>query len=326
MPGASLTRGEDLVSRYSRGIERSSPPESPSSDRSEAEAARVARGLALLEETAGIMPGHWESPYPSQDEIDRACFVYEDPPGELPGIDLAGARQLQLVEELAPLQHDIELPAKPDPAWRYYYENPYFGLTDGEALCAMLRHLRPSRVIEVGSGFSSALILDTNERFLERRVELVFIEPEPARLKQLLRPGDDAQVEIIEGVVQDVPLETFDTLRPGDILFIDSSHITKMGSDVNMLFFEVLPRLAPGTHVHVHDIFYPFEYPRKWIETSKFARSEAYLLRAFLQYNPAFQIRLFLDYLRRLFRQEVGAVYPRLTWGAPGSLWMDKVA
>jgi predicted O-methyltransferase YrrM len=288
--------------------------------------AEVARGLTLLEATAGIMPGHWESPYPCQEEIDRAAHAFADPPPELPGIDLAPQRQLELVRELAAFGHDVELPVEADPAWRYCYENPYYGIGDGDGLYAMLRHLRPPRIIEVGSGFSSALILDTNDRFLDGRVELTFIEPEPTRLKQLLRQSDHRRVEIIESVVQEVPPETFDTLRPGDILFIDSSHITKMGSDVNMLFFEVLPRLAAGTHVHVHDIFYPFEYPRKWIETSKFARSEAYLLRAFLQYNTAFRINLFLDYLRRFHKREVAAAYPQLSWGAPGSIWLEKVA
>lgn len=160
----------------------------------------------------------------------------------------------------------------------------------------MMRRARPARVIEVGSGFSSLAMLDTNERFFDGAVELTFIEPNAERLLSQLRPGDERRAEIITSPVQEVDLSGFERLSAGDILFIDSSHVAKVGSDVNHLVFSVLPRLAPGVLVHFHDVPYPFEYPEDWIHYG-FAWNEAYLLRALLQFNSAFRIVLWNSYV-----------------------------
>ena len=130
---------------------------------------------------------------------------------------------------------------------------------DAIFLHAMLRHLRPRRLIEIGSGYSSAVTLDTNEHFLGGSLECSFVEPYPELLLGLMKPGDHERVRVIPQRLQDVPLELFDELGADDVLFVDSTHVAKAMSDVNRLFFEILPRLKPGTFVHIHDVFYPFD-------------------------------------------------------------------
>src|SRR4029079_12969350 len=89
---------------------------------------------------------------------------------------------------------------------------------------------------------------------------------------------------------QQVPLETFESLESGDVLFVDTTHTVKVGSDVNFIVLEVLPRLREGVHVHLHDIFLPYEYPRKWLEDYGLYWTEQYLVHAFLVYNSAFEV------------------------------------
>src|SRR5262249_30901378 len=148
---------------------------------------------------------------------------------------------------------------------RYYFRNEWFGYADALVLYGMIRYLRPRRVIEVGSGFSSAVMLDTNDLFCGGRVALTFVEPYPDRLFSLLRGSDRDKHTVIARPVQDVDLSLFQALSDNDILFVDSSHVSKVGSDVNHLIFQILPALADNVVVHFHDIFYPFEYPKDWV-------------------------------------------------------------
>jgi hypothetical protein len=120
-------------------------------------------------------------------------------------------------------------------------------------------------------------------------------------------------------------------LETDDILFIDSSHVTKVGSDVNQILFNVLPALRPGVLVHIHDIFWPFEYPAVWYAEGR-AWNEIYLVRAFLEYNSAFEIVLFLSYLERRRPELITALMPlarRRAAGSPNlggsSLWLRKL-
>ena len=168
---------------------------------------------------------------------------------------------------------------EPDPERRYFTNNPSYGHGDGSILQAFLRHLRPARYLEVGSGWTTALALDTNDRYLDGRLRLTCIEPYPDDLSRLIRPGDD--VEIIVSPVQDVDLARFKELESGDILFIDCSHVVKTGSDAHYLITRVLPVVPSGVYIHIHDMFWPFEYPRSWIEEGR-VWTEAYLLHAFL--------------------------------------------
>ena len=166
----------------------------------------------------------------------------------------------------------------------------------------MMRHFKPARIIEVGSGYSSAVMLDTNEMCLGSRTNMTFIEPFPDRLKSLLKADDYKKCEILVSFVQDIKPVLFSTLEANDIPFIDSSHVSKIGSDVNFILFQVLPILKPGVLIHFHDVYYPFESPEHWILEQKRFWNETYMLRAFLTYNSKFSIINFNSYLQQKFR------------------------
>jgi len=129
-------------------------------------------------------------------------------------------------------------------------------------------------------------------------------------------------MRIIGDTVQSVPLDTFKKLQAGDILFVDSTHVSKTGSDVNHILFEILPVLNPGVIIHFHDIFYPFEYPKEWVLRG-YNWNEDYILRAFLMYNNAYEIKLFPDYLHR-HHKEVFAELPLTYKNTGGSFWLEK--
>jgi hypothetical protein len=188
----------------------------------------------------------------------------------------------------------------------------------------MLRRLRPRHVIEVGSGYSSAAMLDTNDKFLDRQVNFTFIEPYPGRLNSLLTESDRQRCKIHMNRVQDVPLDVFRQLEANDVLFIDSSHVVKIGSDVRHLLWEVLPRLAAGVMIHVHDISWPFEYAADWVLRGN-AWNEAYFLRTFLQFNPTFQIEYFNSYIAMVHGAELGRKMPKCLENPGGGLWLRKV-
>jgi len=167
-------------------------------------------------------------------------------------------------------------------------------------------------------------MLDTIDLHLDGRVACTFIEPYADRLRSLLEPGDLERVTILEQRVQDVNLDPFLKLNRNDILFIDSSHVVKVGSDVNYLLGEVLPRLHEGVYIHFHDIFYPFEYPEVWLAEGR-VWSEAYALRAFLAFNHTFEIVLFNTYLEHFHREIFKREMPLCLKDEGGSIWLQKV-
>ena len=171
-----------------------------------------------------------------------------------------------------------------------------------------MRHFQPKNIVEVGSGFSSALMMDVNDLFFESNIQLTFIEPYPKNRLFPLMKGTIKKdtIKVLENKVQEVDFSLFESLEANDILFIDSSHTLKFGSDLSHLFFKIFPRLQSGVLIHLHDIFFPFEYPKEWLELGR-AWNEAYFLRAFLMYNQCFEILLFpsqLEYIEQPWFQE----------------------
>ena len=155
---------------------------------------------------------------------------------------------------------------------------------------------------------------------LDTTRNITCIEPYAERLMSILLATDD--IELIERPVQLVPVERFLELGRGDLLFIDSTHIAKSGSDVLYLFNQVLPRLARGVTVHVHDIFWPFTYCSEWIQEGR-DWTEAYLLRAFLTENSAWEIVLYNDWLWRKHPSEAASIRSGLV-DRPGSIYLRK--
>lgn len=270
-------------------------------------------------------PGHFYSPIPAIADLERDRARIFGPPGrELPGIELNDAGQVSLMQKFADeFYPDMPFEEKPAEGRRYGFANTAYAHTDAIFLHCMIRHARPRRIIEVGSGHSSCVTLDTNELFFGNAIDCTFIEPFPKLLNSLLKPGDAERIKLIGTRVQDVDLAVFDSLEANDILFIDSTHVSKTGSDVNYLFFEVLPRVKPGVFIHFHDIFYPFEYPERWALQGR-AWNEAYLLRAFLQFNKQFSVVLFAHYLVTFHRAALIAGMPKCAGNFGGNIWLRR--
>lgn len=275
-----------------------------------------------------VRNGHYYSPVPSLKDMRRdAGRIFNRSSRRLPGVDLQEAEQLALLAQFAEFYDEQPFSDAPQTRCRYFFDNYYFGRTDALFLYSMLRSARPQRIVEIGSGFSSAVMLDTNEYFMDRRIQFKFVEPDTKRLRMLLKKDDYESVSIIETRIQDVDPGIVADLVRSDILFVDSSHVSKVGSDVNHILFELLPKLAPGVIVHFHDVLYPFEYPSEWFELG-FSWNEAYVLRAFLQYNTGFRLKFWNDFMVRFHSEEIGRLMPSCLdlpgFGVGGSLWLEK--
>jgi hypothetical protein len=176
----------------------------------------------------------------------------------------------------------------------------------------------------VGSGYSSCVTLDTNELFFNGDINCSFIEPYPKLLKTLLRDKDFSNNIIYEKKLQEVPLNFFLKLKNNDILFIDSSHISKLNSDVNYIIHEIIPILAKGVYVHFHDVFYPFEYPKAWFTEGR-ALNEQYILRAFLEFNSSFKVVLFNTMLSKMYPTLIEKLFPLALKNSGGSIWIKRI-
>jgi predicted O-methyltransferase YrrM len=269
-------------------------------------------------------PGHFYSPLPDLKHVQRnADQIFKS--DRIQAIDINEGAQLKLLANFQAYCEELPFNNSATGSSRYYYENCFFGHSDAIILYSFLRHFNPKRVVEVGSGFSSAAMLDTNEHFLDHATHFTFIEPHCERLKSLLTDRDRQQTEIIESPVQDVSIDIFRALGQNDILFIDSSHVVKVGSDVQHILFNILPALEAGVIVHFHDIQWPFEYPKSWIMEGR-AWNETYFLRAFLQYNNAFEIMYFNSYMGTQHVAEVRKKLPLCLNNTGGSIWLRKIA
>lgn len=269
-------------------------------------------------------PGHYHSPIPDTELVRKHAEALFTIPCQLPGIDLHATEQLARFESFVPYYQTLPFRADRQPDLRYFFDNHSYSYSDGICTYAMLRMAQPRRVIEAGSGYSSAVMLDTAERFIDHPVNFTFIDPNTTRLKSLMRAEDETKSQVIQGLLQDVPLERFKELQANDILFIDSTHISKIGSDVNYLFFEILPVLERGVYVHIHDILYPFEYHKEWVYEGR-AWNEAYMLRAFLEFNVQFEIVLFNTYMQHFYRDWFQAHMPLCLINTGGSIWLRRV-
>lgn len=279
-------------------------------------AKRVTRAgshaASLLRQPTYARPGHFYSPLSTAVDAQRA-IGWRDL-RDVAGIDLRETEQRTLAAALAPMWQDIA-------SVRYDPANSQYGPADAAVLHSMLRHYRPKRLLEVGSGHSTAVVLDTADRH-HLDLQITCIEPYPDQLVARLGAGDIDRLELIRAGAQEVQTQVYAELRAGDVLFIDSTHVVKAGSDVVWLFLHVLPRLDPGVIVHIHDIFWPFEYPKRWLEQRR-DWTELYLLRAMLTGTSTWQIEFFSSWL---WIEHPEAVPVHLRADGPSSIWLSKSA
>ncbi len=268
--------------------------------------------------------GHYYSPIPNINDIILNINSKKFYTMDLADIEMNSDQQISLLKEYQKYYNELQFPENPDVKYRYYYNQKWFCYADAIFLYSFLRKHIPRKIIEVGSGFSSAVILDTIEKYFSNKTEIIFIEPNNERLLKIFRKNDRDMIRLIEKNLQDVPIKIFKTLEEGDLLFIDSSHVIKYKNDLYRLFFEILPILPKGIFVHFHDIFFPFEYPSEWILQGRYW-NEIYFLRAFLAYNNTWKINFFNHYISLIEKNYLKKQMPLCLKNPGGSLYIQKV-
>jgi predicted O-methyltransferase YrrM len=270
--------------------------------------------------------GEYYSPmYDTRELAEQRHRLWPAQPREVVGIDWNEARQIELCRDVFAQQSHTAFPVddvEPDGAL-YFTNNDQYPPLDAWLLAGIMRHLRPQKMVEVGCGFSTLVGAQVNRESFQAQIDLVCIEPYP---RSFLLAGIEGVSEIRIEKVQETPLSIFESLGKNDILFIDTSHTVKTGGDVVWIFQEILPRLAPGVVVHIHDFFVPGEYPESWV-LEGWGWNETYLVRSFLTFNNAFEILWATQYMLANHLDELLSTFPELgrclTQGG-ASLWIRR--
>ena len=239
--------------------------------------------------------------------LDRVAYALS--PG-MEGFDVAG-----LAQEYATHRGDIDKlhdPERNDTG--YAPQNGYYDTPDAEALYLMVRRFAPSQVIEVGCGNSTRI---TRQAVIDGGLNTVITAIDPYPRADIAHVVDNFEQKRLE----DVDPALFETLKPGDILFIDSSHQVRMSNDVAHLFCRIIPALAPGVVIHVHDVFLPYEYPKRFFYDCP-SWGEQYVLHTLMQ-GGGYEV-LWPGYYLQRGRPEVHQVLPFLAQGRAQSFWMRK--
>lgn len=272
-----------------------------------------------------LTANHFYSPIPDTRELGPALSATTD----LPGIDMRDDAQQSLLAELSAEVGEewAALPRTPGGETEFFIDNQAFESVDAEVLYGLIRKFKPKRYCEIGSGWSTVCALTAARRNIAEghACHLDAIEPYPHEFLQHL--AGDPLLSLSVTRAQDVPMELFSTLGAGDILFIDSSHVLRAGSDVQREFLEILPRLVPGVLVHVHDIFLPAEYPESWLLEDHRFWNEQYLLQAFLIGNRMFEVLFAASYMHQRHPEALKRAIPSYDPATrrPGSFWMRRV-
>lgn len=258
-----------------------------------------------------LLPRHWYSSIPDFRELKR------DDRWRRP-LEMAGVRgtetagQFAFVESLvSPGVRETLAAGKVWPDACAENGEPGYGPGDADLLYAVIATRRPRKVIQVGCGVSTSVILRA-ARDVSHTVDITCVDPFPTRL--LRDAASNSLLSVIEDKAEHVDAQRLSDLAAGDILFIDSSHTTKPGSDVHHLFLNVLPRLAPGVLIHVHDIHWPYDFsPNIFGRTDLFFGAEPALLHAYLIHNPRCRIAASLSMLHHADANRLHGLLPNYT-------------
>ncbi len=266
--------------------------------------AMLAAFRALQHMGLTVIPNHFYWPVPDLRELEARDWASDPSPA---GLDLNLDKQRFLAQKvIASYQSEWTFSDHSTSAVEYHYNNGFFETVDAEVAYSLVRHFKPKRIVEVGGGFSTRILaaaLQAN-RTAGHKGELFTIEPFP-------NPALEGITTLIAQRVQDVDLNLFLSLEDGDILFLDSSHVVSVGSDVVREYLEILPRLQAGVLIHAHDIFLPSDYPRDAVLSKLCFWSEQYLLQAFLAFNPRFEVIWGSSAMQQFHPGVLRAVFPQ---------------
>jgi len=294
----------------------------------------VARAIATLRETPVAEIQRRGFHFQARDyysALNDIAFLEENPDlwhdRPLPrGVDWDLAAQLEVVRRIAPYAKelaDVPQDMPPGPP-RYHWRNNFWSGLDAMAQYGLLREAKPSRVVEIGCGWSSLLMAAALARNEPEGAATTVDQIEPYPRKELLS-ALPSHWTLHEAILQRAPLEPFEALGEGDVCFYDGSHVARAGSDVVWFFAEVIPRLAPGVIVHLHDIFWPSDYPDPWIFERGQTWNEQYVLQAFLMYNREFEPLLSNTAVLSAYPAEMEELLGSLpTVLNGGSFWMRR--
>jgi predicted O-methyltransferase YrrM len=198
---------------------------------------------------------------------------------------------------------------RPTENYSFHINNGFFETVDAEIAYSIVRERKPRRVIEVGGGNSTRLLATAIRKNAEEGSpgELLTVEPEP---DELLEAGFPGLSQVIRSPVQDLPAQFFEQLEENDVLFLDSTHVVMLGSDVVYEILEILPRLKPGVLVHFHDIFMPAEYPQKFVMNNLCFWGEQYMLQAFLCGNQNFRVLWSGSMMQLAYPKQLRSAFP----------------
>jgi hypothetical protein len=273
-----------------------------------------------------VTPNHFYQPIPDTSKLgDDPWSHFSD----MVGVNPNEARQLELLAAFRDYAPSYETFPKNPTAARsaFYLDNGMFESVDAEILYCFIRHFKPRRIMEIGSGFSTLLsakaILDNRSADNTYQCRLTAIDPYP---RQTLKDGFPGLSALIQRPVQSLSPSFFEDLETNDILFIDSSHVLKIGGDVRYEFLDLIPRVRAGVLVHVHDIFLPAEYPKHWIIHDLRFFSEQYLLQAFLAFNNSFEVLWAGNYMHLNHPDALTSAFQSYDPDKvhPGSFWMRR--
>lgn len=293
------------------------------------EMAETGRGTeACLSEGALPMRVHFYSPVPDIKELESRGIWSKK--SKMAGIDIGVDRQLQLVNELGTaFGQECSWPKHQTAnSIDFFTHNNSFSYGCAAALHTMIRKFKPKKIVEIGSGNSSKVIAaalkrNESETGIPAHYRIVDPYPNPYVFELGANQVDSKRVELCNP-------EDFRNLAENDILFIDSSHVVKPGSDVNFLILDVLPNLNPGVVVHFHDISLPYEYPKAYATSPTFRVfwNEAYLLQAFLSGNQDFEVLLMMNLVQEEHMDVFQKAFPHFSlsdnWANSGSFWIRR--
>lgn len=274
-----------------------------------------------------LVPIAYDDPLPHLEEIPDAFWQRRS---SLIGIEIDAQQQkefLSMISTRFKPEYDSFSLTQPDEDG-FFLANGMFTHVDAQVYYSIIRQFQPKNIIEIGAGYSTLLAAKAIRRNIEEgrdSCNFITIEPSPASILQRKSLSDF--VKVINSTAQEVPLDLFMQLAEGDILFVDSTHVLKTGSDVQYILLEIIPRLKKGVLIHFHDIFFPAEYPRQWLEKYRRFFNEQYALEAFLLFNDSFKIIWAGSYMHLNYPQALEAAFSSYqredAW--PASLWIRRV-
>jgi predicted O-methyltransferase YrrM len=241
---------------------------------------------------------------------------------DMHGIDIDVPRMAELWQDMSATINATPFEEQPSENHRYGYLSSSYQYGDGILLRAMIHHFRPKRIIEVGSGSSTACMLDTFDELPDPSPALTSIDPYPQRLIENIGAEGLETIRLIPQPVQEVSLDVFDELAANDILFIDSTHVLKTGSDVHYEFFKVFPRLAPGVLIHLHDCAFPFEYNPVFTLERNYSWNEIYAVRALLMDSRRYEVVMSGSCLAREKRPLIDQITVPFLKNPGSALWL----